>query len=168
MNIRIPLLATAAIAAISVGGYATSVYALSDNSSTEGTSIVDKIASKFNLNADEVKAVFAADRAERMAECQADRAEQLATAVTNGDITQAQSDYITNALAEIETLKGDSVPRDMSDTVREQIRTKMDALRDWAKDNNVDLKYIGHGGHHGGFGDSGRGMRNSANSENAS
>lgn len=168
MNIGKPLLATAAIAAISIGGYATSAYALSDSSSTEGTSIVDKIAAKFNLNKDEVQAVFTADRAEHMAERKANQAEQLAIAVTNGDLTQAQSDYITNALAEIETLRGNSAPGDVNDTVHEQIKTKMDTLRDWAEKNNIDSKYIGHGGHHGGFGGMGRGMNDSTDSDDAS
>jgi polyhydroxyalkanoate synthesis regulator phasin len=155
MNIKKPIIATAALAVVSlasIGGVAAA-HATTNSDSSNGTSIIDKLVTKFNLNADEVKAVFDEDRSAHEAERRANQAERLATAVTDGDLTQEQADYITKALAEIDTLRGDSIPEDEDDTVREQIKEKMDALRTWAEDNDVDMKFIGHGGgHHGGFG----------------
>ena len=154
MNIKKPIIATAALAVVSLAGIGgvSAAYATTNSNSNSGTSIIDKIATKFNLNADEVKAVVDEHRSAHEAERKADHAERLKTAVTNGDITQEQADYITKALAEIQTLKGDTDPREVSDEVREQMKTKMSALRTWAQENDIDMKLIGHGGHRGGFG----------------
>lgn len=149
MKMKQPLLVGATLAMVAlagVGGLGVASAATS-TSTSGGTSIVDKIATKFNLNKSEVQAIFDADHQEHQAQMKADQKERLAQAVTDGKITQAQSDYITKVLEEIDTLRGDTNPKDESDTVREQIKTKMDALRDWAKQNNVDMQYIGHMGH---------------------
>ncbi len=152
MNIKQPIIATAALAIVSLAGIGgvTAASAMTNSNSGDGTSIVDKIASKFNLNAADVKAVFDEDRAAHDTERKADQAERLKTAVTDGKLTQEQADYITKALAEIDTLRGNSTPGDTDDTTRDQIKAKMDALRTWADDNNVDMQYLGHGGHRGG------------------
>ncbi|MEK7594505.1 MAG: hypothetical protein AAB436_02630 [Patescibacteria group bacterium] len=153
------LLVGAAVATISLAGLGSAGMvsaATTPSTSTDSTSIVDKIATKFKLNKADVKAVFDEDRSARDAERKADQAERLATAVKDGKITQAQADYITKAQAEIQALRGTSTPDTVTDAVKTQIKTKMDALHTWAKDNNVDAKYLGggHGGHggHGHFG----------------
>lgn len=158
MNIsKRTMLASAAVVAIGiagVGGVGVASAATSSDSSTS-TSIVDKIATKFNLNKSDVQAVFDADRTDHQAEMQAKMAERLAQAVTDGKLTQEQADYITNALKDIQSLMGTASPDDASDDTRDEIKTKMEALRTWATDNNIDTKYIGgmmHGGGHGGFG----------------
>jgi hypothetical protein len=121
---------------------------------TGQTSLIEKLATKFNLNKDEVTAVFTADHQAREAQMAADQAKRLAQAVTDGKLTQAQADYITNAQKEIKALRGDTAPDQETDATRTSIRTKMDALRTWATSNNVDQQYIGMGGHggHGGMG----------------
>lgn len=167
MKMKRPLLVGATLATLTmagVGGLGMASAATS-TSSSGGTSIVDKIAAKFNLNKSDVQAVFDADRQEHEAQMKADQKERLAQAVKDGKITQDQSDYITKALDEIDALRGDSDPRAESDTVRDQIKTKLDALRDWAKQNNVDMQYIGPMGHGpGGHGD----LRASASSSSTS
>lgn len=154
MNIKKPLLATGALAVVSLAGLGTAgiASATTDTSTSSGSSIIEKLATKFNLNTDEVKAVFEEDRTAREAERAADRATDIADAVKDGDITQEQADHITAALKEIDTLRGATSPRDEDDTVRDQIRDKMDELRDWMEDNDVDMDLLGHGGHKGGFG----------------
>jgi hypothetical protein len=149
MNIKKPLIATAAFAVVSTVGLGASAYAVTDSSNNNGSSIVNKIAEKFNLNKDEVKEVFTEEKAERTEERKAEQVERLATAVEGGDLTQAQSDYITKALAEIESLRSDTSSEDKADASREETKAKMDALRDWATENEVDKKLVGHAGGHG-------------------
>jgi len=174
MNIsKRTMIASAAVAAVSIAGISgvgMASAATSDDSST-GTSIVDKIATKFNLNKDEVKAVFDANRTEHQAEMQAKMAERLAQAVTDGKLTQEQADHITAELKDIQNLMGTASPEDVSDEEREAIKAKMDALHTWAEDNDIDLKYIGgmrHGGGHGFAGPGGRHGGDDASDESSS
>lgn len=142
--------AVAAVAAVGgVGGAGIASAATNGNSSE--SSIVDKIASKFNLNKTDVQSVFDENREAKQAEREADQKQRLADAVTNGTLTQAQADHITSVHNEIKTLRGTTAPKDLSQDVRDQIKDKMDALRDWAKDNNIDMKDFmgGHGGTRG-------------------
>jgi hypothetical protein len=156
--------AGAAVAAVSLGGLVGGGVVSADaaSGSTNSSSIVEKIASKFNLSKDEVATVFKEDRAARQAERETNQAERLATAVSDGSLTQAQADYITTVRAEIKMLIESASSGSDNDTTREQIKTKMDALRTWANDNNVDKKYLG-GGHHGGPKGEARGNKPSSN-----
>lgn len=126
--------------------------ATTNNTSDTGTSLIDKIATTFNVNRDQVAALFTADRQEHEAQMQADQAARLAQAVTDGKLTQAQADYITNAQKDIQALRDSSQPGQETDAQRTEMKTKMDALRSWATTNNVDEQYIGggHGGPDGG------------------
>jgi uncharacterized membrane protein YhiD involved in acid resistance len=149
--------AIAAVGMASVGGVGVaSAATISSNDSSSQSSLVDKIATKFNLNKSDVQAVFDQDKTDHQAEMQQKVAERLAQAVKDGKITQEQSDYITNALKDIQTLMATTSPDQQTDATRQQIKDKMDALRSWAKDNNIDANYIGGGMMHGGPG--GRGQ----------
>jgi len=153
MNMKRSLLVGAALATVGVGGLGTVGIASADTSSTsDSTSLVDKIASKFNLNKDEVQAVVDEDREAHQAEREAEQKEKLATAVTDGKLTQAQADHITQVLEEIDALRGDAKPDEQSDDLRDQVKDKMDELRDWADENDIDMQYVmvGHGGGRGG------------------
>lgn len=150
------LIAGAAVAAVGLAGVGSVglASAATDNGSS-GTSIVDKIATKFNINKDEVQAVFDEERNQHKAEMQQDRSDRLAQAVKDGKLTQEQADHITAAFKEIDTLIGDTRPDEQSEETHEQIRAKMDALHDWAEENNIDMPDLvfgvrGHG--HGGPG----------------
>jgi len=151
MKLKRSLLIGAAVATTALGGIgAIGVASAATNSATTGSSsIVDKIASKFNLNKSDVQAVFNEDRTTRQADMAAKQKERLAQAVTDGKLTQAQADYITKAQAEIASLRGTTKPGEESDTTREQIKTKTEALRKWATDNKIDLKYVMGGGMRG-------------------
>jgi hypothetical protein len=159
MHVKRSLLVGAAIATVGASSLGLAGVASADtaSSSSEGTSIVDKIASKFNLSKDEVQAVFDEDRESRQAEREAEQKEKLAAAVSDGTLTQAQADHITAALAEIKTLRGDSEPRTESDETRQAIKEKMDALRSWAEENDIDMRDLMIGGPHGGGGPGPRG-----------
>ncbi|HEY6736407.1 MAG TPA: hypothetical protein VI322_01695 [Candidatus Saccharimonadia bacterium] len=153
-RLRHVLLAGAAVASIGLGVVGAGI-ASADSSTGSGTSLIDKLATKFNLNRADVAAVFTADRQEHEAQRQADQAARLAQAVKDGKLTQAQAHYITNAQKALKTLMDAASPDQQTDAQRQAIRAKMDALRTWAQQNNVDLlRYVGPGGH-GGFGGAG-------------
>ena len=155
MNLKKSVLVGASVATFALGaGGMGLASAVSNSNDGGGTSLVDKIASKFNLNKADVQAVFDQDRADRRAQHEANFKDRLAQAVTDGKLTQAQADHITAAMAEIDNLRGDTPPDQLSDSLRQQIRSKMDDLRQWAKDNNIDMHLLGSGGHH--FGGPGR------------
>lgn len=95
-----------------------------------GSSLVDKIVAKFNLNKDEVQAVFDEQRTEQQAERTAEMSDRLQEKVASGDITAEQKTLIEQKLAE-------------QQTARETERTE---LEKWASDNNIDAKYLMGGG----------------------
>jgi polyhydroxyalkanoate synthesis regulator phasin len=124
--------------------------------SSSGTSIVDRIATKFNLNRDEVQSVFD----EKHDEMQANRAEKQSTKlqelVDNGTLTadqktalQAKQEEMHSAM---ESLRDQNLSREEMRTKMEDGRTEFEA---WAKDQGIDLESIrpegGMGmGHRGG------------------
>jgi len=131
------------------------VSAAASNNTGGGTSIVDKIATKFNLNKSDVQAVFDEDRESHEADMQARMQERLSQAVTDGKLTQDQADYITQAMAEIKSLTKGQRPDEMDQSTKDQLKAKMDALRAWAQENDIDLRLVGRGpggpgGHMGG------------------
>lgn len=149
MKMKRTVLVGAVVAATAVGAVSgAGIASAATSSSTGESSIVDKIASKFNLKKADVQAVFDENREARQAEREANQKQRLADAVTAGKLTQAQADHVTSALNEIKTLRGTTAPKDLSQDVRDQIKDKMDTLHDWAKDNNIDIKDVmgGNGG----------------------
>lgn len=155
MNIKRSLLVGATVATVSLGGLAGVGIASAATDTSSGTTLAERIASKFNLSQDDVQAVIDEDREARQAEREAEQKEKLAEAVTNGKLTQEQADHITSVLDEIKILRGDTGMKDLSDEIKDQIKEKMDTLRDWADDNNIDKQYVmgmrgGHGGMRGG------------------
>lgn len=158
--------ATFGLSSLGIASAATS-------SSTDGsTSLVDKIASTFNLDKSKVQAVFDEDRTTHETQMKADRATALKQAVTDGKLTQTQADYITKAWADIDALHSTDGTKP-TDAQREAMKAKMDALRTWLSDQKIDLQSIdglGGFGRHGGFGGprGGDGSSNSTSSSSSS
>lgn len=151
--------ATLGLTGVSVGANAS---ALSGESSGQ-SSLIDKIASTFNIDKTKLKEVFQADREERHAEMKAERTEALKTALSEGTLTQEQYDHIVAANNEVDALMNTSgSPEDQTDEQREAIKTKMDELRDWFEEQNLDVRDLGigfgrgHGGPGGMRGDAGK------------
>jgi hypothetical protein len=114
----------------------------SAQTSTSGTSLIDKIATKFNLKKADVQAVFDADRTERQAERLAENSTRLQSLVDKGTITADQKTKIEAKQKELQTK-------------RDAERTE---LEKWATDNGIDAKYLmgggmGRGGKGGPMGD---------------
>lgn len=163
------LIIGAGIASVGVAGLAgvatTSALTAVDNST--GTSLIDRLATKFNLNKDEVKAVFEAERAEHRAEMKAERSEALKTALSDGKITQVQYDYIVTTQTEIDALiEAAGTREDQSEEERAAIKAKFDTLRDWMKEQNLTPSDLGLGFGHGRGGPGGHGKeQNSSTNE---
>jgi hypothetical protein len=114
----------------------------SAQTSTSGTSLIDKIATKFNLKKADVQAVFDADRTEKEAERLAENSTRLQSLVDKGTITADQKTKIEAKQKELQTK-------------RDAERTE---LEKWATDNGIDAKYLmgggmGRGGKGGPMGD---------------
>jgi hypothetical protein len=126
-------------------------------SSTNGqSSLIDKIASKFNLNKNDVKAVFDQDRADHQAERQTKVEDRLNQAVTDKKITSDQKDKILAKLKEIKAdmqAQKDNEGDAMKDKTPAERKAAMDAqradLEKWASDNGIPMQYLQMGG--GGF-----------------
>lgn len=154
MSLKKSLIIGATVASVGLAGVVGVGMASAADSTSGQTSIVDKLATKFNLKKEDVQAVFDENHKEHMAQMQQKQADRLAQAVKNGKLTQEQADHIAAAKKEIQTLMGDSKPGRLDDSKHQAIKDKMDALRKWAQDNKVDMRYVGPGGfgrgHHGG------------------
>jgi hypothetical protein len=142
--------------------------------------LVQKIADKFGLNKSDVQAVFDQDRTERQADMQKNReakqaemeakfTAQLDQDLKDGKITQAQKDLIIAKRKELETARqtemqslqgktGDELKAAM-DAKKTQMQTQRTELENWAKQNNIDMKYFmgGFWGKGPGFGGMGFG-----------
>lgn len=129
-------------------------------SSTNGQSIVEKIACKFNLNKDEVQKVFDENRAAHEAERTVEVKTQLDHLVKDGKITQDQEDKLIAKGKELQTLaqaNRDSF-KDKTKAERKTARSsERAAFTKWLSDNGISEEYgrlilgrhSGHNGHGG-------------------
>lgn len=166
MNYRKTLLTAGVVSGIAFTGLAgvSAVSAASLATSTDGpTSLIEKLAAKFNLNKDEVKAVFEEERTARQAEHQQKVEERLTQAVTDGKITADQKSKILAKAKELQAQR-EANRTAMEGKTHEERKANMDAnrtaLEKWATDNGIAKEYLhfvmggGHG--HGGPGGPGR------------
>jgi len=157
MPIKKSLLVAGAVTSISLASI-TGIGVASAASNTSGEStLVDKIATKFNLNKSEVKAVFDTDRTEHEVEHQKKVEDELAQAVKDGKITSTQKDLILAKQKEIKASM-DTNRDSMKDKTQDERKAAMDQqrtdLENWAKTNNIPTEYLRFvmGGGHGGPG----------------
>ncbi len=160
------LVIAASVATIGLAGLGAGVAHAATSSSTKAdpmSSLVDKIATKFNLNKSEVQQVFDAQKTEMQAQRETEVKADVAKLVTDGKITQAQADLINAKREELEKQREtDRASFDsMSDADRKTAMDKKKTdLESWAKTNGIDTQYLryvmggghghgGPGGHHG-------------------
>ncbi len=152
---------TLAIAAIVLTVAGAGVFGIANaNAQTATTdnpmsSLVQKIATKFNLNQNEVQAVFDQEHAERHAQMDAQYEQRLSQLVTDGKITEQQKQLILNKHKEMQANRETEMAalQNMTDEERRAaMEKKRTELENWAKDNNIELQYVmpfGKGGHGG-------------------
>lgn len=115
------------------------------------TNLVQKIASKFNLNKDDVQKVFEEDRQEHHVQMQKDFEDRMSQLVKDGKITEEQKTKILAKFKEMEASHEAEMDQ-MKSMTREERQAKMKAHKDelekWAKDNGIDLSVLfdGHKG----------------------
>ena len=136
-----------AVASVGLAGIGTIgvASAATDTTSDPQNSIIEKIASKFNLNKDEVKKVFDDEHAARHKERQARVKTELAQLVKDGKLTQEQADKIIAKSAELKAERDANreAIKDKTEAERKTIMdTKRDELKKWLSDNGIDESYI--------------------------
>lgn len=159
------LASAAAVTVMGVAGLTglQTVSAQTTAGTTDGpTSLIQKIAKKFNLKEADVKAVFDQEHTERKAEMTKQVEDNLTQAVKDGKITEAQKQAILTKRSELQA-KFEANRDSMKDKTEDERKAAMEAekadLEAWAKTNNIStdfLRYVmgrggmGHG--HGGPG----------------
>lgn len=122
-KVKKSLVAAAALASIGTAGIAgmQAVNAQSDSSSTDPmSSLVDKLAAKFNLKKEDVQKVFNEDRTEHETQREAEMSTRLQKLVDAGKITAEQKTKIEAKFKEMKAAREserDSM-KDLTDTER--------------------------------------------------
>lgn len=124
--------------------------------STVSTPLVQKIAEKFNLNKDDVQAVFDQNREEHQQAMQQRSEDRLNQLVRDGKITEEQKKLMITKRQELQTERQmdrenfKNLTPEQRRTENQNRRTEIEA---WAKKNNIDPSYLMNGmgpeGHHG-------------------
>lgn len=155
------LIAAGIATAVGVTGLSGTMVANAATDTTSTTnpmsSIVDAIASKFNLDKAQVQSVFDEQRTKMETEREAKVVEEIKQLVTNGKLTQAQADAINEKRAELKEEREanrESMQSKTSEEMKTEMETKRTELEAWAKEKGIDTEYLRYvfGGHHGGPG----------------
>lgn len=152
MNIKKPLMVAGVASVVSLGGLAGSgvVSAAANPSSSGSNSLADAIASKFHLNKSDVQSVIKQNHQQHEAEHQQKYEARLDQAVKDGKLSSAQKDQILAKEKELKSYK-DSIKDKTPEERHKLMKAKLDELKTWAKQNNIDMQYLrpGPGGPHG-------------------
>lgn len=154
------LIVATIVGAVGTGTVATGAIANAESGTTTGTdpmsSLVDKIASTFNLDKTKVQEVFDEQRSEMETKREAEVETKLQTLVNNGTITAEQKTAIKAKMAEMKAER-ESNKDDFKDMTEEERKAAMDKkkteLETWAKEQGIDLTKLtgifrGPGGGH--------------------
>jgi hypothetical protein len=152
---KLGIIALAIVAATGVAG----VSAFAQTANTEYKTFVQSLAQKLGISEDKVNTAVTEIHNERHQEMLQKYEEKLSTAVKNGEITEAQKTLILEKGKQLEEDR-EAHKESMKDKTPEERRTEMEQKRTeleaWAKENNIDMKYLRFGfggrGHKGGMG----------------
>ncbi len=139
----------------------------------DNNTLVQAIATKFNLKTAEVQAVFDANKTQVHAEREQQAKDKVAQLVSDGKLTQTQADKINAKRAELEKEREANRAADQNlteaehqakrDARRAEMDTRKAQLDTWMKDNGIGAEYrylLTSGGKgHGGSGGHGRMMQ---------
>lgn len=121
------------------------------NNTTGRDGLIDKLVNKFNLNKSDVQQVFDDYKSEMLQNRLEKESTRLDELVSQGTITSVQKDLIINKQKELATAmqdwekqhqNDDHSTQDFRDAKRDFMHSQRGSLEQWAKDNNIDLKYL--------------------------
>lgn len=153
-----------------VGGTAIA-HAQTNADDSTGSSLVDALAKKFNLDKTKVQAVFDEQRSAMEQQRETELNEEIAQLVKDGKLTQEQADKLKAKRAELQKAReaqrnaDDSTSHEERRAAHDQRRTELAA---WLRENGIDANYtyllVSKGGH-GHRGDDPRDDRRSPHSQ---
>ena len=133
-----------AVAILSLGIIDVGLASAKDTNKPQST-LVQKIAEKFNLNQNEVQQVFDEVKNEHLAERKAVEENRLNQLVADGKITKDQKELIIKKHEELRADR-ESNRDSLKDLSKAQRQKEMDAkkseLEALANDNNIDISYL--------------------------
>lgn len=141
MNKKATIMMAAAISAIGLGSGAVVQRAFAHDGGTPDT-LINKLATKFNLDKTEVQKVFEEDRAEKVAALEEKVTDRLEQAVLDGDITATQKDLIIAKQAEVKTRMEEIKNMEDAATKKAAIQKLREEMRTWAEANGITLKNL--------------------------
>jgi hypothetical protein len=138
------LIAAAAVTIVGIGAFGVKG-AVAQDVQNGYTSLIQKIADKFHLNKDDVKAVFDQERADRMKQMETQYEARLDQLVKDGKINDAQKQLILAKHKEL-IANRQSAMQNFKTMTPDQRKAAMDQqhqdLQNWAKQNNIPLQYL--------------------------
>ena len=138
------LLTAGILSALVLGGgvFATQAFAQSSDSQD---GLASKIASRFNLDQNEVKSVIGEYRTEHREEHQKEHRqkleERLGKAVSDGKLTEDQKVKIIEYLSSQESFFENLVDQ-TREARRDAIKTHREEVNQWAADNGIPKEYV--------------------------
>lgn len=145
------ILATAlVIFAVTFAAFKLSPKVFAQNSTNPFSGIIEKLAARFNLKKEDVQKVFDEERAEKQKQMQQTYEEMLNNAVKNGNLTEAQKQLLLKKHEELQKNRAENKNnwQNLSpDERKAAMQKERTDLENWAKQNNIDIKYL-----FGGFG----------------
>ena len=144
MNKKIFVVA-AALIVLSAGVIGIQTAFAQDSDINPVNSLVQKIADKFGLKQEDVKAVFDEHHKEMEMQMQKKQDERLDQLVKDGKITSDQKTLIINKMNELKA-EHEKDFEEFKNLSKDQIKAKMEArhaeLNIWAKENGIDPQYL--------------------------
>jgi Skp family chaperone for outer membrane proteins len=121
-----------------------SAHAQDATPTTKTPSLIQELVNKFGLNFNDVKALFDAHKQEKKSQMETNFTTKLDQLVKDGKITDAQKQLILQKRQEIETNRQNWKNLN-GQARRDAMQKERTDLENWAKQNNIDLKYVlGH------------------------
>lgn len=145
MNKKYLIFLAVPVLAIALG---TSAYAFYGQPAEGRADIISAISQKFNLNKTDVQKVFDEQRTANQVKMEQKFTDSINKAVTDGKLTQDQANKIIAKHAEVKSQR-DALQGKTPEEVKSAMKTQGDALKQWAKDNNIPMQYLMFAGQNG-------------------
>lgn len=139
------------LGALMIGSGVFGVNHVAAQTNAPKTSFIRELAHKLGIDQSRVQSAVDEITKERKSSMEKRFDQILDQALKDGKITEAQKQLILQKRQELQNLKSD-FKNITSEQRREAMKNQRQALEDWAKQNNIDLKFVlGAHGHLGAF-----------------